>query len=240
MNKDIVKEVEKLTDRISKQYSSIMNPKKRPGKGSTLTYLDNPGGGFEQIQLLEARLKALEMHGEDYLSERDKRNGFSPHSVKRMVLCQILSMYKSRRDLVIEKGEIGMTQHENLSGYTPAEVKKYLFEKMQQTNQRINEMDAEQINPPIEGDKQNEQPPGGDAEKLKKTLDAILEIRKAREAIVGQLSEIRTQAKSKISALKSAEDALLDQCEGVDQMELFKIDPSISPEAQEIIENPII
>lgn len=237
---NVVKEVEELTERISKKYESIMNPKKRVGKGSTLTYLDDPGGGFDQIQLLEARLRALEMHGEEYLSDRDKRNGYSPRTVKRMVLCQIMAMHKNRADLIKEKGELGMTEYENLSGYSPKDALQEILEQVEQTNKRINEMDAEQINAPVEGDQQNEQTSGGDAEKLKKTLDAILEIRKAREAITTQLTEIRTQAKSKISALKSAEDALLDQCEGVDQMELFNLDPSISPEAQEIIENPII
>lgn len=237
---NVVKEVEELTERISKKYENIMNPKKRVGKGSTLTYLDDPGGGFDQIQLLEARLRALEMHGEEYLSDRDKRNGYSPRTVKRMVLCQIMAMYKNRADLIKEKGELGMTEHENLSGYSPKDALQEILEQVENTNKRIKEMDAEQINAPVEGDQQNEQASGGDAEKLKKTLDAILEIRKAREAITTQLTEIRTQAKSKISALKSAEDALLDQCEGVDQMELFNLDPSISPEAQEIIENPII
>lgn len=240
MKTDIVKEVEELTERISKQYENIMNPKKRPGKGSTLTYLDDPGGGFDQIQLLKARLRALEQYGEEYLSTRDKRNGYSPRSVKRMVLCQIASMLKDRAHLIKERGELGMTEHENLSGYTPKDALEEIFQELKQTKQRINDMDAEQINAPVEGGHQNEQSPGGDAEKLKKTIDAILEIRKAREAIQGQLAEIRTQAKSKISALQKAEDTLLDSCEGLDQMELFKIDPSISPEAQEIIENPII
>lgn len=236
-NSDLIAQVEAKTDEISKKYSNIMNGKKRVGHGTTLTYLDDPSGGFEQIQLLEARLSALELHGSDYLSDRDKKNGYDPRSVKRMILCQIKAMYQSRIDLIMEKGIDGLTKFEIDSGLEVAQVKLELLFKLKQTNRRIKIMDAEN-NPPVDGDQINGKT-SGDGDKFKKTLDAILEIRKAKEAIESQLTEIKTQAKSKISALNSAESTLLDSCEG-DQLSLFEFDPEVSPEAQEIIDNPSI
>ena len=71
-------------------------------------------------------------------------------------------------------------------------------------------------------------------------IDLMLELRKARETIESQLKEIKTQAKSKISALRTSENTLLDSLEEKDQMTLFEVDPQVSEEVQEIIENPII
>jgi hypothetical protein len=68
----------------------------------------------------------------------------------------------------------------------------------------------------------------------------MLELRKAREAIESQLTEIKSQAKSKISALRGSENALLDALEEKDQMTLFEVDPSVSDEVKSIIDDPTI
>ena len=99
-------------------------------------------------------------------------------------------------------------------------------------------MDGE-ITPPMSGI--NEQKtPSGDIEKGQKIINLMLELRKARETIESQLKEVKSQAKSKISALRTSENALLDSLEEKDQMTLFEVDPTISEEVQNIIENPII
>ena len=122
-----------------------------------------------------------------------------------------------------------------------------IIERVRRVNDHIDQkyfnnkggiMDGE-ITPPISGT--NEQKtPSGDIEKGQKIINLMLELRKARETIESQLKEVKSQAKSKISALRTSENALLDSLEEKDQMTLFEVDPSISEEVQNIIENPII
>jgi ElaB/YqjD/DUF883 family membrane-anchored ribosome-binding protein len=98
----------------------------------------------------------------------------------------------------------------------------------------------EQTNPTPMGGHGQANPSGGDMKKAQRIIDLMLELRKARETIESQLTEIKSQAKSKVSALKASENALLDALEEKDQMTLFEVDPSVSDEVQKIINDPTI
>ena len=93
--------------------------------------------------------------------------------------------------------------------------------------------------PPLTGEGQKETPSGG-VDNAGRIIDLMLELRKARETIIAQFNEIKTQVKSKISALKASEDALLDSLEERDQMTLFELDPEVSEEVKSIIADPSI
>lgn len=112
--------------------------------------------------------------------------------------------------------------------------------RIEQRYKNINErMEMNGINNPtpslsIEPKKET----GGSLEKAQKIMSLMLELRKTRETLESQLTEIKSQAKSKISALRASEDALLDSLEEQDQMTLFAVDPSVSDEVKKIILNP--
>ena len=59
------------------------------------THQDDPLGGVEQIAILEARMKTLEEHGEEAMSEHDLRFGYTPQSIIRLLKRQIVFL---RRD----------------------------------------------------------------------------------------------------------------------------------------------
>jgi len=113
------------------------------------------------------------------------------------------------------------------------------IEKRYNINKRSEMMDSV-INPTPSGGSEIKNTSGGDVQKAQRIIDLMLELRKAREAIESQLTEIKSQAKSKISALRSSENALLDALEEKDQMTLFEVDPSVSDEVKSIIDDPSI
>lgn len=113
------------------------------------------------------------------------------------------------------------------------------IEKRYNINKGAEMMDAE-ISPTPSGGSEITNTSGGDVQKAQRIIDLMLELRKAREAIESQLTEIKSQAKSKISALRSSENALLDALEEKDQMTLFEVDPSVSDEVKSIIDDPSI
>ena len=113
------------------------------------------------------------------------------------------------------------------------------IEKRYNINEGNNMMDAEN-NPTPSGGSETKNTSGGDVQKAQRIIDLMLELRKAREAIESQLTEIKSQAKSKISALRGSENALLDALEEKDQMTLFEVDPSVSDEVKSIIDDPSI
>jgi CHASE3 domain sensor protein len=113
------------------------------------------------------------------------------------------------------------------------------IEKRYNINEGSNMMDAV-INPTPSGGMETKSTSGGDVQKAQRIIDLMLELRKAREAIESQLTEIKSQAKSKISALRGSENALLDALEEKDQMTLFEVDPSVSDEVKSIIDDPTI
>jgi len=197
-------------------------------KESTIMHID-PGTPIPQkVMLLEGRLGALREMKEEFVSERDKRNGYGWKDLERMTLNQILFNLQMMIDDTIHHSE-----------------RELLFKKYEITKKEIQKMHDENTPQGVDG-WSNKTPPRGEGDKgnarspERRTLELIHELRKARATIQAQFDEIKTQAKSKISALKKSEDLLIEQAEPSDQEELFDLDPSISEEVQKIVNNPIL
>lgn len=228
-------------ERIDRLMDEINSRGRR--RRSTMLYLDRPEDGINAISLLEARFRALEDLGGGYISDRDKKNGYSAEELKRMTLCQISSMILQRMLLIKEAGISGLSEKEIDDWGSPDELWQDLNQKMENINKEIKKMDEEskkmdQANAPaLQGDQGQTSPTGED--KLKKRFGLIIELREARKTLEAQFSELRTQFKSKMGALRKSEDHLLESVDD-DQMKLFESDPEISDEAREVISNPII
>jgi len=179
----------------------------------------------EQILLLEGRLGALRGMQDEFLSDRDKRNGYTWRDVERKTLHRIL--FCLAQMLEQTKSE---TERESL------------FAKYNQTKQEIKDMEEQKNDPQGVGVSMEKMTPGGDESggNADKALILLREIKKTRETINSQLDEVKTQAKSKINALNKAEKAIWELSEQSDQSELFKFSPELSPEARAIISNPIL
>lgn len=94
-------------------------------------------------------------------------------------------------------------------------------------------------NPPLTQYNQQETPPGG-SDRYRKFYALVTEIHSAKEVIQSQFDEVKSQYKSRMSALIKAEKALKDSKEDPDQGHLFPVEFSVSEEVQEIIDNPIL
>ena len=88
-----------------------------------------------------------------------------------------------------------------------------------------------------EGATTSSEPIKVDNAKAMRILELCSEMRHARQTIESQIRDLRKEAKSKVSALKKAEAALLDQNED-GQLQLFELAPDVSTEVRGIIENP--
>ena len=178
-----------------------------------------------QLLLLEGRLGALREMKDEFLSERDRRNGYTWRDVEKKTLHRILFCLAQMIEEAIHESE-----------------RDVLFAKYEQTKKEIEMMDENQNNPGGVDEWSNKNPSGGDEPggNADKALILLREIKKTRETINSQLDEVKTQAKSKINALNKAEKAIWELSEQSDQSELFKISPELSPEAKAIINNPII
>lgn len=71
------------------------------------------------------------------------------------------------------------------------------------------------------------------------TLELTLEIRKAIAVIQSQLKEVKKVAKQKLTRLVRAEESLFDHFDD-HQMTLFDLNPEISEEVREILDDPRI
>ena len=194
-------------------------------KESTNLYID-PGTPLpQQILLLEGRLGALREMKDEFLSERDKRNGYTWKDVERKTLHRILFCLAQMLEEAIYESE-----------------REVLFAKYQQTTKEIKEMEEQKNDPRGVGVSMEKMTSGGDESggNADKALILLREIKKTRETINSQLDEVKTQAKSKINTLNKAEKAIWELSEQSDQSELFKFSPELSPEARAIIFNPIL
>lgn len=208
-------------------------------KRSTMLYLDNPEDGINAISLLEARFRALEDLGEEYMSQRDLNNGYKPKEIKRMTLCQISSMLLQRMLLIKEAGIAGLSDNELDEWGSPEDLWRELNHKMENINKEIKKMDAEQNQSPSYGENVITETPSGGDEKLKKRFGLIIELREAQKTLEAQYKQTQTIYKSKMGALRKSEDHLLESVDD-NQMSLFDADPEISEEARKVIDNPII
>lgn len=192
---------------------------------STNLYIDAGTPLPQQILLLEGRLGALREMKDEFLSERDKRNGYSWRDVERKTLHRILFCLGQMLEEAIHESE-----------------REVLFAKYQQTKKEIEMIEENKNNPGGVDGWLNKNPSGGDESggNADKALILLREIKKTRETINSQLDEVKTQAKSKINALNKAEKAIWELSEQSDQSELFKFSPELSPEARAIISNPIL
>jgi len=179
----------------------------------------------EQILLLEGRLGALRGMKDEFLSERDKRNGYTWRDVERKTLHRILFCLAQMLEQTKSESE-----------------RESLFSKYNQTKQEIKDMEDQKNDPQGVDGWNNKNTPGGDESggNADKALILLRENKKTRETINSQLDEVKTQAKSKINALNKAEKAIWELSEQSDQSELFKFSPELSPEARAIISNPIL
>lgn len=196
---------------------------------TTILRVDSSASLKEQTTLLEGRLGALRGMKQEFLSERDKRNGFTWRDVEAKTLHRI--NFNIAQIIELETSE---TERENY------------FLKYKKIKKEIKQMEEQKNDPQGVGTSTNENTPGGGDVDMKrhifksKAVDSINEIRDARSTLQSQFDEIKTQAKSKLQALKKAEDALLELSKPTTQTELFNIDPELSPEARSIISNPIL
>ena len=197
---------------------------------TTILKVDSSASLKEQTTLLEGRLGALRGMREDFLSERDKRNGYSWQDVEAKTLHRI--NFNIAQILELETSGI---------------EREIYYQKYKKIKQEIKQMEEQKNDPQGVGTTTNGNTPGGgdDADMKRhmfksKAVDSINEIRDARATLQSQFDEIKTQAKSKLQALKKAEDALLELSKPTTQEELFSIDPELSPEARSIISNPIL
>lgn len=196
---------------------------------TTILRVDSSASLKEQTTLLEGRLGALRGMKEEFLSERDKRNGYTWKDVEAKTLHRINFNIAQIIEL-----ETSNSERENY------------FLKYKKIKKEIKQMEEQKNDPQGVGTSTNENTPGGGDADMKrhifksKAVDSINEIRDARSTLQSQFDEIKTQAKSKLQALKKAEDALLELSKPTTQTELFNIDPELSPEARSIISNPIL
>ena len=133
-------------------------------KKPTILHLDNPDAGVQEIMLLEARLKALEEYGEEYISDRDKKNGYDIKELKKMALKEIAHHYQQRMMLIKYRGDEGLTEWEGNQNLSADEVWQELHTKTQQTHTKIKKMmneDAEPIPTPV-GQNITQETTGGD------------------------------------------------------------------------------
>lgn len=224
-------------NRLQRLMDEINSRGKR--RRSTILYLDNPEDGINAISLLEARFRALEDLGEGYISDRDKKNGYSVDQLKRMTLCQISSMILQRMLLIKEVGISALSDKELDEWESHDDLWHDLNQKMENINKEIKKMDAEQNQSPSYGENVITETPSGGDEKLKKRFGLIIELREAQKTLEAQYKQTQTIYKSKMGALRKSEDHLLESVDE-NQMSLFDADPEISEEARKVIENPII
>lgn len=196
---------------------------------TTILKVDSSASLKEQTTLLEGRLGALRAMREEFLSERDKRNGFTWRDVEAKTLHRI--NFNIAQIIELETSGI---------------EREIYYQKYKKIKKEIKQMEEQKNDPQGAGTSINENSPGGGDADMKrhifksKAVDSINEIRDARATLQSQFDEIKTQAKSKLQALKKAEDALLELSKPTTQTELFNIDPELSPEARAIISNPIL
>lgn len=196
---------------------------------TTILKVDSSASLKEQTTLLEGRLGALRAMREEFLSERDKRNGFTWRDVEAKTLHRI--NFNIAQIIELETSGI---------------EREIYYQKYKKIKKEIKQMEEQKNDPQGAGTSINENTPGGGDADMKrhifksKAVDSINEIRDARATLQSQFDEIKTQAKSKLQALKKAEDALLELSKPTTQTELFNIDPELSPEARAIISNPIL
>ena len=188
--------------------------KKRPPPSAA--HLDNPEGGVAEIQLLQGRIKTLEKHGEEAMSEMDVRLGYKPEGIIRVLRDQIQhlknQMEPKQGD---EMSEGHKASHENLSRGIDEE-------KIKETRERL-------ASPP------NEEGGGGDGAAI--LFEQTSDIRRAVASLRSEQRETRKRYKKAVTTLELALEGIYDSFEDK-QMRLFDEEPQLSDEVQGLIEHP--
>ena len=213
-----------------------MSRKKTPPPPQAL-YLDNVPGGDQEIALLTARLGTYKLDGEKAMSPHDIRNGYTPGCIIRMISRQLLHLLEIKQAAL----EDGAEWRDHLGSWRPPYLLRDEIARLKREVERMrNNTDTDSMKEPEsttgEGATSSE-PIKLDNAKAMRILELCSEMRHARQTIESQIRDLRKEAKSKVSALKKAEAALLDQNED-GQLQLFELAPDVSTEVRGIIENP--
>lgn len=184
-------------------------------------HLDNDPPGVRDISILKARVATLVAMGESAMSPRDLKNGYEPAEVIRAMRVAILFILKG----VYDQG--GKEWRDTGGTWRPIFMLRDEISFLENLINPQRTMTEEQT------------PKLKDHIAALETLKLTVQIRQARQTIESQIKDLRQQAKSKISALKKAEAALLDVDDG-EQMKLFDLPPELPEAVQGIIDNPEI
>ena len=184
-------------------------------------HLDNDPADMSDVSILKARIATLIAGGKSAMSPRDLKSGYEPADVIRAMRVAILFIYKG----VYEQG--GTEWRDPLGTWRPIYL---LRDEITNLEKLI------QLNPNVMTEEQTKET---EQTAALKTLQLAVQIRQARQTIESQIKDMKQQAKSKVSALRKAEAALLDSDDG-DQMKLFELPPELPESIQKIIDDPEI
>ena len=198
--------------------------KKRPPPSAS--HLDNPEGGVAEIQLLQGRIKTLEKHGQEAMSEIDLRLGYKPDGIIRLLHGQIQHLKNQMEPKQGNDMSEGRdASHENLSRGVDEE-------KLAETKERITAKEKGDT-----GFAHLPEDRGEGVDGAAKLFEQTSDIRRAIALLRSEQRETRKRYKKAITTLELAQDGIYDSFEDK-QLRLFDEEPELSDEVTGLIEHP--
>ena len=143
-----------------------------------------------------------------------------------------VNLLKARLATIQKDGTKAMSEHDIRNGYKPQGIARLLRSQIKHLENEMNTEEKETA-PPVAT--QSKEQAGGAHEVLQKAS----EIRRAIYLIKAQLKEIRKEAKEKITILDKSLAGLIDDVDEK-QLSLFEVGAELSPECQQVLNDPTL
>jgi len=199
-------------------------------------HLDNPQGGEGEAQLLEARIKTLKELGMDAMSPMDIKNGYSPHSIIKLLEGQIAFMRDQSPNILAMKEKIKKDQQ--------AEIKRIARDKAKREAKnlevvgRVIDITLDHIGGASQtqnkGTHMEQEQEKTGAEKL---FEQTSEIRRAVATLKAEKRETNKRYKKAVATLEQALEGIYVNFEDK-QMMLFAEEPELSEDVTQLLDHP--